>query len=339
MGGPSTLDPAATGDAGSAAVIAQLFETLTAFDDERRLQPALAESWRIDDDGRRIVFQLRPDLTFSDGTPLAGERRRPQLAAAHRSGGPIAARDAHVRRRRCARVPRRRDRSRTSACAPTTTPARSPSTWSARPPTSRRSSPVRRSRSCRRGSTSDPAVITPGRGLRGQRRLPAGRGDRDDDAVRGERAVLGGYPGARPASRPSPISTVAARSRRSRTGSSTTRRSAAPTLAGSPTTRRSARSSARSPRCRPTTTASTRRRPPFDDVRVRQAFARRGRLAAHRAPRPGRAGGSSPPRWSRRASPVGRSATSSRSTTPSVPGPCWPRPASRAARASPTSRS
>ena len=31
---PSTLDPAATGDAGSAAVIAQLFETLTAFDDE-----------------------------------------------------------------------------------------------------------------------------------------------------------------------------------------------------------------------------------------------------------------------------------------------------------------
>ena len=70
MGGPSTLDPAATGDAGSAAVIAQLFESLTAFDDDRVLQPALAESWRIDEDGRRIVFQLRPDLAFSDGTPL-----------------------------------------------------------------------------------------------------------------------------------------------------------------------------------------------------------------------------------------------------------------------------
>ena len=70
MGGPSTLDPAATGDAGSAAVIAQLFEPLTAFDDARRLQPALAESWWIGEDGRRIVFQLRPDLTFSDGTPL-----------------------------------------------------------------------------------------------------------------------------------------------------------------------------------------------------------------------------------------------------------------------------
>ena len=70
MGGPSTLDPAATGDAGSAAVIAQLFESLTAFDDDRVLQPALAESWQIDEDGRRIVFQLRPDLAFSDGTPL-----------------------------------------------------------------------------------------------------------------------------------------------------------------------------------------------------------------------------------------------------------------------------
>jgi oligopeptide transport system substrate-binding protein len=70
LGEPSTLDPAATGDAGSAAVIAQLFESLTAFDDERQLQPALAESWRIDEDGRRIVFQLRDGLTFSDGTPL-----------------------------------------------------------------------------------------------------------------------------------------------------------------------------------------------------------------------------------------------------------------------------
>ena len=70
LGEPSTLDPAATGDAGSAAVIAQLFESLTAFDDDRELQPALAESWRIDEDGRRIIFQLRDGLAFSDGSPL-----------------------------------------------------------------------------------------------------------------------------------------------------------------------------------------------------------------------------------------------------------------------------
>lgn len=70
LGEPTTLDPAATGDAGSAAFIGQLYETLTAFDDERNLQPALAESWKVEDDGRRMVFKLRPDLAFSDGSPL-----------------------------------------------------------------------------------------------------------------------------------------------------------------------------------------------------------------------------------------------------------------------------
>lgn len=70
LGSPTTLDPAAVSDAGSSAIIAQLFETLTAFDTERDLQPALAESWRLEDGGRRVIFRLRPDLTFSDGTPL-----------------------------------------------------------------------------------------------------------------------------------------------------------------------------------------------------------------------------------------------------------------------------
>ncbi len=70
LGEPTTLDPAAAGDAGSAAFIAQLYETVTAFDGDRRLQPALAESWRMEADGRRVVFHIRPDLTFSDGSPL-----------------------------------------------------------------------------------------------------------------------------------------------------------------------------------------------------------------------------------------------------------------------------
>ncbi len=69
-GEPTTLDPAAQGDAGSAAITAQLFESLTAFDADLRVQPALAESWRFDDGGRRLTFHLRPGLTFSDGTPL-----------------------------------------------------------------------------------------------------------------------------------------------------------------------------------------------------------------------------------------------------------------------------
>jgi ABC-type transport system substrate-binding protein len=70
MGAPSTLDPAASGDAGRSLVIAQLYETLTAVDATLTVRPALARSWEILDGGRRIVFHLRPNLTFSDGSPL-----------------------------------------------------------------------------------------------------------------------------------------------------------------------------------------------------------------------------------------------------------------------------
>jgi oligopeptide transport system substrate-binding protein len=67
---PTTLDPAAQGDVESAALTAQLFESLTAFDPSLTLRPALAASWAVGDGGRRFVFHLRPGLTFSDGTPL-----------------------------------------------------------------------------------------------------------------------------------------------------------------------------------------------------------------------------------------------------------------------------
>lgn len=73
MGAAATLDPARASDAGSAGVIAQLFETLTAFDDSLTVRPALAQSWDIEDGGRRIVFRLRDGLSFSDGTPLTAE--------------------------------------------------------------------------------------------------------------------------------------------------------------------------------------------------------------------------------------------------------------------------
>jgi oligopeptide transport system substrate-binding protein len=72
-GGAATLDPAAAGDAGSANVIGQLYETLTSFDTTLTLRPALAETWDIQDGGRRIVFRLRDGLTFSDGTPLTSD--------------------------------------------------------------------------------------------------------------------------------------------------------------------------------------------------------------------------------------------------------------------------
>jgi ABC-type oligopeptide transport system substrate-binding subunit len=73
MGEPATLDPAAAGDAGSAAVIAQLFEGLATIDPSRTPRPALAEGWELRDGGRTVVFTLRDGLTFSDGSPLTAE--------------------------------------------------------------------------------------------------------------------------------------------------------------------------------------------------------------------------------------------------------------------------
>lgn len=70
LGEPTTIDPAAAGDAGSAAIIAQLYETLTTFDTDLTLRPAIAESWRIEDDGGRVAFRIRDGLRFSDGSPL-----------------------------------------------------------------------------------------------------------------------------------------------------------------------------------------------------------------------------------------------------------------------------
>lgn len=69
-GDPTTLDPAAQGDLGSAQVTAQLFETLTAFDPSLTIRPALASGWASGDGGRTITFTLRPNLEFSDGSPL-----------------------------------------------------------------------------------------------------------------------------------------------------------------------------------------------------------------------------------------------------------------------------
>lgn len=70
---PQTWDPALAGDVGTASTLAQVYEGLTAFDAQSRVQPALAASWELSDDGRRLTFQLRAGITFSDGTPIAAE--------------------------------------------------------------------------------------------------------------------------------------------------------------------------------------------------------------------------------------------------------------------------
>ena len=69
-GAPASIDPARHGDLGSASYVSQLYETLTAVGPSLGIRPALAESWTVSDEGRLVTFTLRPDLVFSDGSPL-----------------------------------------------------------------------------------------------------------------------------------------------------------------------------------------------------------------------------------------------------------------------------
>lgn len=67
---PHTLDPAVGYDIPSWVVEHQLFAELVTFDAHGRVVPELASGWDVRDGGRRYIFHLRPDLRFSDGSPL-----------------------------------------------------------------------------------------------------------------------------------------------------------------------------------------------------------------------------------------------------------------------------
>ncbi|NJM06890.1 hypothetical protein HC891_12945, partial [Candidatus Gracilibacteria bacterium] len=79
---PNTLDPALVSDTGSAFLVRQLFSGLVRLDAELAVQPDLAESWAVSDDQRTYTFTLRPDARFADGTPITAEDVRYSLERA-----------------------------------------------------------------------------------------------------------------------------------------------------------------------------------------------------------------------------------------------------------------
>jgi oligopeptide transport system substrate-binding protein len=65
-----TMDPALSTDAASIAGIDLVFTGLVQFDNNLRVTPQLASSYSVASDGLTWTFHLRPNLKFSDGTPL-----------------------------------------------------------------------------------------------------------------------------------------------------------------------------------------------------------------------------------------------------------------------------
>ncbi|WP_158966313.1 ABC transporter substrate-binding protein [Chachezhania sediminis] len=71
---PKSLDPAADTAVNDFRILVNLYEGLTRYKSGTlEVEPALAESWTISDDGTEYTFKLRPGVTFHDGTPLNAE--------------------------------------------------------------------------------------------------------------------------------------------------------------------------------------------------------------------------------------------------------------------------
>jgi peptide/nickel transport system substrate-binding protein len=70
----------------------QVYDTLLYQDDEQRLQPGLAASWDISEDGKLYTFHLRQDVRFHDGTPFTAEAVKFTFDRIMQPGNPSTAR-------------------------------------------------------------------------------------------------------------------------------------------------------------------------------------------------------------------------------------------------------
>mgnify|MGYP005833082731 FL=1 len=67
---PVTLDPALAGDANSTEIINKIFNGLVSLNQDMEVTPELAESWEVSEDGLTYIFRLRENIKFQDGTPI-----------------------------------------------------------------------------------------------------------------------------------------------------------------------------------------------------------------------------------------------------------------------------
>lgn len=70
---PPTLDPALAGDATSAEYVVEIFSGLVTLDQNLKVVPDLAESWTVSDDRKTYTFKIRQNATFHDGTPVTAQ--------------------------------------------------------------------------------------------------------------------------------------------------------------------------------------------------------------------------------------------------------------------------
>jgi oligopeptide transport system substrate-binding protein len=64
--GITSLDPAFSKDYSNIKAVSQLFNGLVQLDDNLKVQPCIAKSWEISNDGRQYIFHIRNDVYFHD---------------------------------------------------------------------------------------------------------------------------------------------------------------------------------------------------------------------------------------------------------------------------------
>jgi ABC-type oligopeptide transport system substrate-binding subunit len=70
---PPTLDPSIHVDSTSGLYIKQIFSGLVELDAGWEIIPDVAQRWEVSEDGCRYIFHLRDDVTWSDGTQVTAE--------------------------------------------------------------------------------------------------------------------------------------------------------------------------------------------------------------------------------------------------------------------------
>ena len=71
--GPVTLDPAISSEMTSHTYVVQIFSGLVRLDDSAKLIPDIAESWQISNDGKTYTFYLRKGVKFHDGKEVTAQ--------------------------------------------------------------------------------------------------------------------------------------------------------------------------------------------------------------------------------------------------------------------------
>jgi len=70
---PGSLDPQGVVGSGQNVILPYLFDTLVYRDAHNSYQPYLAEKWDLAPDGKQLTFVLQENVKFHDGTPLDAE--------------------------------------------------------------------------------------------------------------------------------------------------------------------------------------------------------------------------------------------------------------------------